>query len=266
MTELRLHHYFENSAGRVPDAVALECHGQTLTYRQLDERANQAAHHLVSDHGISPGDRVGIMIERSVPMYAVLLGVQKAGATFVPIDPSAPVDRVAYISSDSDLALIVTTSDLAPACEEADTPVLLVDRVADRLAAASASRPVIEVTGDPLCYIIYTSGSTGRPKGVEIAQSSITNFIDVVPEIYGVTQSERVYQGMTISFDFSIEEIWPTWAVGATLVAGPTDGPAHPQHLRPDRGDGHLHLGRALSGQAGDHRRPPADLHRSAAR
>ncbi|WP_425310089.1 Pls/PosA family non-ribosomal peptide synthetase [Ammonicoccus fulvus] len=224
MTELRLHHYFEFSAAKTPDAIALECDRHALTYRQLDERANQVAHYLAAEYGIRPGDRVGIMIERSVPMYAVLLGIQKAGATFVPIDPSAPVDRVAFIASDSDLSLIVTTTSLAEACAEAETAVMLTDAEASELANCPTWRPELPLEGDPLCYIIYTSGSTGRPKGVEIAQSSIANFIDVVPEIYGVTPSERVYQGMTISFDFSIEEIWPTWAVGATLVAGPTDG------------------------------------------
>src|SRR5690606_27086013 len=76
---------------------------------------------------------------------------------------------------------------------------------------------------DPVCYVIYTSGSSGRPKGVAVAQSSICNFIDVVPRIYDVRPTDRVYQGMTVSFDFSIEEIWPTFAVGATLVVGPTD-------------------------------------------
>ena len=95
------------------------------------------------------------------------------------------------------------------------------------LAAAPIGRPEVGLGdgehGDPTAYVIYTSGSSGRPKGVEVAQSSICNFLDVVPEVYDVRPSDRVYQGMTIAFDFSIEEIWPTWSVGATLVAGPTD-------------------------------------------
>ena len=74
-----------------------------------------------------------------------------------------------------------------------------------------------------MAYVIYTSGSSGRPKGVEVAQSSITNFVAAVPTVYDVRPTDRVHQGMTISFDFSIEEIWPTWAVGATLVVGPND-------------------------------------------
>ncbi|WP_432558911.1 Pls/PosA family non-ribosomal peptide synthetase [Granulicoccus sp. GXG6511] len=220
----RLHHYFDRSVDASPGATALECHGTRLTYAELDALANRLANHLTETRGIAPGARVGIMIDRSVAMYVALLGVQKAGATFIPIDPSAPVDRVAYMTDDSALDLIVTTTALADACAEAPAPVLLMDAEEQAIATASGERPDIDETGDPLCYIIYTSGSTGRPKGVEIAQSSICNFINVVPEIYGVTPSERVYQGMTISFDFSVEEIWPTWAVGATLIAGPTDG------------------------------------------
>ncbi|MDO5499790.1 MAG: amino acid adenylation domain-containing protein [Propionibacteriaceae bacterium] len=223
-TTIRLHHFFEYSAHTTPEAVALECAGTRLTYRDLDERANRLANHLLTERNLHPGSRVGIMIERSLEMYVALLGVQKAGATFIPIDPSAPLDRVAYIAQDSGLDLILTTTALADACAEANTALLPMDAAAAQIAEAPPAAPELDASGDPLCYIIYTSGSTGRPKGVEILQSSICNFIEVVPEIYGVTASDRVYQGMTISFDFSIEEIWPTWAMGATLVAGPTDG------------------------------------------
>lgn len=174
--------------------------------------------------GFHPGGRVGILIDRSVDMYVALIGAQKAGAAFVPIDPSAPADRVQYIAEDAQLDLVLTTSTLHESCANVASPLLLVDRLADEIALASAQPPLIDGIDDPLAYIIYTSGSTGRPKGVQIAQSSICNFINVVPDLYGVTPSERVYQGMTISFDFSIEEIWPTWAKGATLIAGPTDG------------------------------------------
>lgn len=219
----RLHEYFERSARTRPEAVALECDGARLSYAALDERANRLANHLLTQ-AVRPGARIGILIERSIEMYVTLLGVQKAGATFVPIDPAAPADRVAFIAQDSSLDLICTTESLQASCADSPTRLLLVDREADAIAKSAPGRPDLDVSDDPLAYIIYTSGSTGRPKGVEIAQSSICNFINVVPRLYGVTPSERVYQGMTISFDFSIEEIWPTWATGATLVAGPTDG------------------------------------------
>jgi len=220
---LRLHQFFEQSVDAGPDAVALECQGAVVTYADLDRRANRLANHLLAT-GLEPGSRVGLLLHRSVDMYVALLASLKAAATFVPIDPAAPADRVAYIAEDSALDVVLTQAALLPSCEAVQSRVLAVDDAAGVIAKASSGRPQIEPQGDPTCYIIYTSGSTGRPKGVEVAQSSICNFVAIVPEIYGVTPSDRVYQGMTIAFDFSIEEIWPTWAVGATLVAGPTDG------------------------------------------
>jgi non-ribosomal peptide synthetase-like protein len=219
----RLHHAFERTADARPDAVALECDGRRLTYRQLDELANRMAHHLCA-RGLRAASRAGIMVPRSVDMYVALLGALKAGATFVPIDPSTPADRVDFIARDAGLDMLLTTSALRDVADGWPGTVVEVDAAADDLASASAERPSFLASGDPTCYILYTSGSSGRPKGVEVAQSSICNFVDVVPEIYGVRPEDRVYQGMTISFDFSIEEIWPTWAVGATLVAGPSDG------------------------------------------
>ncbi|HKJ11678.1 MAG TPA: non-ribosomal peptide synthetase, partial [Ornithinimicrobium sp.] len=192
-------------------------------YDDLDVRANRLANHLLHA-GLRTGSRVGVFIERSLDLYVGLLAAMKSSATFVPIDPAAPADRVAYIATDSDLSAIITTSALAEQCAEAPVWVVPVDTFAAQIAESPRGRPHVDVEGDPICYILYTSGSTGRPKGVEIAQSSIVNFISIVPELYGVTPSERVYQGMVAAFDFSFEEIWPTWATGATLVAGPTDG------------------------------------------
>ncbi|MFS8479983.1 MAG: amino acid adenylation domain-containing protein [Micromonosporaceae bacterium] len=221
-----MHHVFETTCDRNPFAVALECDGERLTYRELDERANRLAHCL-RDLDVRTGARVAILLRRSVDTYVALLGVGKAGAAFVPIDPESPPDRVAYIAEDSDVDLVLTSSDLAAATADLDRRVLRLDESVAALAAASASRPDLseeEGSGtDPAAYVIYTSGSSGRPKGVEVAQSSICNFLDVVPLVYDVRPDDRVYQGMTIAFDFSIEEIWPTWSVGATLVAGPND-------------------------------------------
>ncbi len=217
----RLHRYFEASCDAVPDAIALETESEWLTYRQLDERANQLAH-LVADR-VRSGERVGILLHRSIETYVTLLALQKAGTTFVPIDPAAPAERVAYFSTDAELALLLCSSDTKPATHAADCQVLELDALTDELTRAPAERPEIAEWPDPSCYVIYTSGSSGRPKGVEIAQSSICNFIEVARGLYRVSPIDRVYQGMSISFDFSIEEIWPTWAAGATLVAGPSD-------------------------------------------
>lgn len=218
----RLHHFFEAACDDTPGATALECEGEHLTYLQLDTRANQLANRLIST-GLRPGSRVGLVLNRSVELYVALLAVQKAGATFVPIDPASPADRIAFVSADSDLALVISAVESRAAVRDIVCPVLELDSAREDLDARPSNRPRVAHDGDPNAYIIYTSGSTGRPKGVEVAQSSICNFIDVVPDVYDVRRTDRVYQGMTLAFDFSIEEVWPTWAVGATLVAGPTD-------------------------------------------
>ncbi|MCE0761492.1 amino acid adenylation domain-containing protein [Pseudonocardia kujensis] len=214
----RLHHVVETTARRSPGAVAVDDHGELLTYAELDAHADGLAH-LLRERGVVPGGRVGLLLARSWRTYVALLAVLKAGAAFVPIDPASPVDRVAYIADDAGLDLLVTTSDRAPGLP---VPELCLDTVP---LSPALDPPVddVEGAGDPTCYVIYTSGSSGRPKGVEVAHSSIVNFLRVVPGVYDVRPRDRVYQGMTISFDFSIEEIWPTFAVGATLVVGPDD-------------------------------------------
>lgn len=219
----RLNHVFENACDRSPGDVALEYGSGRWTYRELDGRANQLAHYL-REHGIELGDRVAILLDRSVHTYVALLAVGKAGAAFVPIDPESPQDRIDYITSDADVDLVLTTASFEDVLSASGKVRLELDTEADVLSTYPVSRPGLPATReDPAAYVIYTSGSTGRPKGVEVAQSSICNFLNVVPEVYDVRPGDRVYQGMTISFDFSIEEIWPTWAKGATLVAGPTD-------------------------------------------
>jgi non-ribosomal peptide synthetase-like protein len=218
-----LHQFFERACDRTPEAPALICSGEQLTYSELDARANRLAHYLIARYRVGPGARVGILLERSAHTYVALLAVLKCGAAFVPVDPSSPADRVAFIAGDAGTALLLTTAGLAPAAAGAPCGVLDLDGAAEAVARQPDSRPAVDAGPDPLCYIIYTSGTTGRPKGVAIGQSSICNFISVCTPIYGVAPGDRVYQGMTIAFDFSIEEIWPTFAAGATLVAGPTD-------------------------------------------
>jgi amino acid adenylation domain-containing protein len=220
----RLHHFFEITCDRVPNKIAVEDGDRRLSYRDVDQQANQLGH-VLRGGGIAAGARVGMLLHRSSQTYVSLLAILKAGAAFVPIDPGSPPDRVRYIAADSGLDLLVTATEFAAVTAELGCPLLELDRLAATLAASPTSRLAVseDDEGDTPCYVIYTSGSSGRPKGVEVAQSSICNFIAVVPRVYDVRHSDRVYQGMTIAFDFSIEEIWPTFAVGATLVVGPND-------------------------------------------
>ncbi len=217
----RLHHVFERTCDEHPSNLAVVCGSDRITYADLDARANRLAHHLAR-LGVKPGDRVGLLMERSAETYVSLLAVLKAGAAFVPLDPSFPHERVSFIASDAGLALIVTTADLA-ALATARCPALALDAETAAIAAEPAGRPVPAADGDSLGYVIYTSGTTGRPKGVAVNHSSACNFVASCSPIYGVTAADRVYQGMTLAFDFSVEEVWPAFRAGATVVAGPND-------------------------------------------
>ncbi len=225
----RLYHFFERQCDAAPDALALVCAGERLSYGALEARANRLACYL-KRRGLHPGGRAGILLNRSVHTYTTLLAILKCGAAFVPIDPSCPAERIAFIAADAELSVLVTTSEFAESVAGAGCGSIYCDRDAGSIARQPSRRFLVPDEEDALCYILYTSGSTGRPKGVAVNHSSVCNFLSVCTPIYAVGPRDRVYQGMTISFDFSIEEIWPTFAVGATLVAGPTDyrrlGPA----------------------------------------
>ena len=199
----------------------------TLTYAELDAHANQLARFLVR-RGVRPGDRIGLLFDEAVDGYVGMLAVLKAHAAYVPLDAAFPAERLSFIAADAGLRLVLTRSRLAGDAESLTgvAGLIYVDQVRDLVAVEPAERlGPGEVTAavDDLCYVIYTSGSTGRPKGVAITHASICNFVRVAAEVYGMTGDDRVYQGMTIAFDFSVEEIWVPWMSGATLVPKPAD-------------------------------------------
>ena len=205
--------------------LAVDAVDGTLSYAGLDARANQLARFLVRQ-GVRPGDRVGLLSDRAVDGYLGMLAVLKAHAAYVPLDPAFPPDRLSYIAADAGVQTVLSRSYLADrAAAMAGTAKLLyLDEVIEQIAGQSGERLGPGEAGEPaddLCYIIYTSGSTGRPKGVAVGHASICNFVRVAAEVYGIGYADRVYQGMTIAFDFSVEEIWVPWIAGATLVPKP---------------------------------------------
>jgi len=219
------------AAGRAGH-LAVDSGDVQLTYGQLDARANQLARFL-RRRGIQPGERVGLLFDDAIDSYTGMLAVLKARAAYVPLDAAFPADRVAWIAADAGLRLILTSSHLARPLQGEPgpwPPMLCADEARDLIAAESVDRlgpgelAAPDASGPPdedLCYVIYTSGTTGRPKGVAISHASICNFVTVAAEVYGIVTDDRVYQGMTIAFDFSVEEIWVPWASGATLVPKP---------------------------------------------
>ncbi len=225
----RLHHLFEQRCDRFDkdgDAKhrAVESMEGAWTYAELDARANKIARYL-KEQGLGAGDIIALLFDKSATSYASMLAVLKIHAAYVPLDPAFPPDRIAFIARDAGVSLIVTTSGYRALVQDAGAAVLCLDEAAGRIDGLAGTRLREDEAGRPisdLCYIIYTSGSTGRPKGVPIEHSSICNFVRVAAEVYGYKSTDRVYQGLTIAFDFAVEEIWVPLIVGATLLPNQT--------------------------------------------
>jgi non-ribosomal peptide synthetase-like protein len=219
----RLHHLLEQACLRFAENDAVATGDAVITYRDLDRRANQVARYLIEE-GIEPGDRVGLLLDKSVETYVALLAVMKVNAAYVPLDPGFPGERVGFILTDANVKAIVSTSGFGERLAAFAVRQVLLD-TAKQAIDAKPSAPLADgevgPPADRVCYIIYTSGTTGNPKGVVVEHPSICNFVRVAAERYGFAPGDRVYQGMTIAFDFSVEEIWVPLMAGATLVPGP---------------------------------------------
>ncbi len=221
----RLHHLFEQRCDELPaDHLAIDSEEGKLTFVELDQAANRLARFLIKQ-GLGAGDIIGLLFDRSKQSYISLLAVQKINAAYVPFDVAFPQDRISYISEDASVSMILTLEKHTEKLAGLTTPLLCLDAVAAEIKAEDSARLGVHEIGHPLSelsYIIYTSGTTGRPKGVPIEQGSICNFVRVAAETYGYRPGDRVYQGLTIAFDFSVEEIWVPLLAGGTLVPNQT--------------------------------------------
>jgi amino acid adenylation domain-containing protein len=211
-----VHDLLADSADRDPDAVALVFEADSMTYRELDERANRLAHHLRS-LGAGPDRVVGICLPRSLDLVVAMQAVLKSGAAYLPLDPAYPGDRLAYMLTDSSAHLVVTVSDLTAALPAQPSKVLLDDHSA-LVAEHPVDRPQRTVGPDALAYVIYTSGSTGRPKGVMVPHRGVVNLVGALREMLGTTPADRVLQFASFSFDVSVADIMLGLHAGATVV------------------------------------------------
>ncbi|HWB14190.1 MAG TPA: Pls/PosA family non-ribosomal peptide synthetase [Pirellulales bacterium] len=232
-----MHQFFEAQADRHPNQVALECGKERLTYAELDRAANRLAHWL-RGRGVGRGSLVALWLPRSVDAYVALLATLKAGAAYLPLDPDCPPDRVEFVLADSQATVLITLSSLVGEDRELEPIVLRLDRSRNELKRFPGKRlpdDRFQVHSDDLCYVIYTSGSTGRPKGVEIEHRSACHLVRAEAELFKISPSDRVFQGFSLAFDASVEELWLAWFAGATLVAGTKEmihaGPALAQRL-----------------------------------
>jgi amino acid adenylation domain-containing protein len=212
-----LHQLLEAQVERTPDAVALLAdHGQ-LTYRHLNQHANQLAHHLQT-LGVGPDVLVGLCMERSLEMVIGLLGILKAGGAYVPLDPAYPSDRLAFMLHDAHVSVLVTQPQLLEKLPASSAHVVCVTPDQEALPPGGTDNPVSGVTADHLAYVIYTSGSTGTPKGVQIPHRAMVNFLEAMRHQPGLTADDTLLAVTTLSFDIAALEIFLPLSVGAKVV------------------------------------------------
>jgi amino acid adenylation domain-containing protein len=219
-----IHQLFEEQVELTGEAIALAFEQHQLTYRELNQRANQVAHYLIT-LGVKADDLVGIAIDRSLETIIGILGILKAGGAYLPLDLAYPAERISLMLTDAQVSIILTHTDLVDRLPSHQAQIICLDRDQDQLATFSTTNPQSLVNPDQLAYVMYTSGSTGQPKGVCVPHRGVvrlvkgTNYID-----FG---SDRVFlQLAPISFDAATFEIWGGLLNGAKLVLFPGNQPS----------------------------------------
>jgi len=197
---------------RCPDAIAVECNEQALSYRQLDARANALARRLQA-LGVGPNRLVGLCAERSMEMLLGALAILKAGGAYVPLDPAYPAARLAFMLEDANLAGLVTQRHLQAHLPPVDVPTLFLDDPAE-----SAPPPLCRATARDLAYVIYTSGSTGKPKGVAVTHGGLVNFLRDMTRRFECTNRDTLLAVTTLSFDIAALELYLPLLTGARLL------------------------------------------------
>ncbi|ARU62958.1 hypothetical protein CBW65_19700 [Tumebacillus avium] len=210
------HELIAAHAARKPQAVAVECDGETLSYAELDARANALAHHL-QNLGVAPDVLVGVCMEKSLEFVISLLAVQKAGGAYVPIDPAHPQDRIAYMLEDAQMAVLLTKEHLLPHLPASAAATVCVDRE-DSFAGYPDTAPVTTVQPHHLAYMLYTSGSTGKPKAVMIEHRQLVSTLTALIEEFGYDSSTRKLSVTTMTFDINVAEIFAPLLAGGTTV------------------------------------------------
>jgi amino acid adenylation domain-containing protein len=211
----------EEQAARTPQAVAVSFEEQTLSYAELNRRANQLGSYL-KKQGVAPEQLVAVCMERSLEMVVALLAVLKAGGAYVPLDPAYPEDRLAYMVQDAGAKWILSQERLQNALPQSEGARIYVDRDWPSIASETGSNLACEVTGENLVYVIYTSGSTGKPKGAMNRDAGVRNRLQWMQEAYGLKSDDRVLQKTPFSFDVSVWEFfWPLMTGAQLVVARP---------------------------------------------
>ncbi|NEP31533.1 non-ribosomal peptide synthetase [Moorena sp. SIO3B2] len=218
-----IHQLVEEQVEKTPDAIAVVFDQEQLTYHQLNQRANQLAHHLLS-MGVRPEVLVGICVERSVEMVVGLLGILKAGGAYVPLDPNYPHQRLSYMLADSGVEVLLTQQSLLESLPSHTAQMVCLDSDWGAIEQYSGQNLDVGVHSDNLAYVIYTSGSTGKPKGTMILHSGVGNYLSWCTKAYNVADSEGSTVNSSIGFDATITSLFYPLLVGRKVVILPEEG------------------------------------------
>ncbi|WP_340203703.1 amino acid adenylation domain-containing protein [Ascidiimonas sp. W6] len=205
---------FTEQVQKTPGKVALKYNETEVTYMELEERANALANHLVTQ-GIDTGEVIGIYLDRSLEMIVAILGILKAGCSYIPMNTKQPVSRTRYMMSDADIKLIITST-IYQKLLSAESNTVLIDMLS--WEELSKEAPELNIDSTAQAYVIYTSGSTGNPKGVSIKHKGIVNLVNNQQQAFGISESDRILQFSPIYFDASAEQVWLSLLSGSTLV------------------------------------------------
>ncbi|QBX40839.1 amino acid adenylation domain-containing protein [Pseudomonas fluorescens] len=228
-SEQCLHQRIQQQAARAPQAIAVSCAGQALSYCELNSRANQLAHKLIAS-GVGPDVRVGLAVERSLDMLVGLLAILKAGGAYVPLDPTYPEERLSYMIGDSGIGLLLTQSHLLARLPVPDSVrSLMLDQDREDLEGYSDSNPQVRMSADNLAYVIYTSGSTGQPKGTLLAHRNVLRLFEATDAWFdfGATDVWSLFH--SYAFDFSVWEIFGALLYGGKLLVVPYEVSRSPE-------------------------------------
>jgi len=218
--EKLIHDLFDEQAQRSPETVALVHEQRSVTYGELHRKANQLARYLRTQ-GLETGDLVGLCLERGLDMVVGLLGILKAGAAYIPLDPAYPAERLLHMLEDARPRLLLTQETVRPELPSTPALVIALDSDWTAIAAAGNATPephAIAQTPRDLAYVIYTSGSTGKPKGVMIEHAGVVNFLTSMQKAPGIDATDRMLAVTTVSFDIAALEIFGSLLSGATLI------------------------------------------------
>lgn len=226
----RLHEIFEKQVERAPEAIAVSCGPEELSYEQLNCRANQLAHYLM-ELGVGPEITAAICVERSLDMVIGILAILKAGGAYLPLDPAYPKERLAFMLQDAQARVILTQTDLLRKLPAQGINVIRVDSDRQAIAQRSKDNPASRATPANLAYVIYTSGSTGIPKGVLITHENVGRLFEATKPLFQFNEHDVWTLFHSYAFDFSVWEFWGAFLYGGRLVVVPFETSRSPAEL-----------------------------------